>query len=441
MNIYQFALSALLSAGPSRLPALLQLLTGLSRPGAKEEKEALCATPGFLEALAGVAEGGTGGERGAAFRLIALLAAAVPVLKSGPFAERAVAALAEGAGKGSLDSLRCLSSMSSGPWAEPGDSSLARARVLRAAGAELVVNFRVGCTGFLKEHFLLSARVLTNVSGMEGGIPALLEFPGLLDGYMAALSAVPDDDSFQLLHALACSPEARAAVWAHPLASGSIVKALARASDDGALNDGNEYCTYALYQLAQDPVIREGLVNTPGLVPALCSDLWLLARLFIVAWTDEDDEATDEHGGVAFSHFCARPCRDHLRVVTVLLRADPSAAAATEHEGLELTPLQLARNGGFSDVALLVSRVAGEVAAGALGKGWSLQHVLGYSESEKAAVVRCRVTTLLCLRRRGWPRVREAGEARGDREWRRSAERHYNAHGADPWSIVLKFAF
>jgi hypothetical protein len=265
---------------------------------------------------------------------------------------------------------------------------------------------------------------------------------------MAALSAVPDDGSFQLLHAARVLPRgARGRLGAPACFRLDRQSPRKGFGTTGLSTTGNEYCTYALYQLAQDPVIREGLVSTPGLVPALCSDLWLLARLFIVAWTDEDDEATDEHG--------------RGRVLPLLRRApagttsapSPSCCAPTrpqprppEHEGLELTPLQLARNGGFSDVALLVSRVAGEVAAGAPGKGWSLQHgpgLLRKREGRGRALPRHDAALLAAAG------VAEGEGGRGGEGGQGVAAQRrapllaltHNAHGADPWSIVLKFAF
>ena len=150
------------------------------------------------------------------------------------------------------------------------------------------------------------------------------------------------------------------------------------------------------------------------------------------------------------------PCRNHVSIVTELLRSDPSRVLEENREGWEweqpppglpdgwdaypLTPLQVAQMGGCEDIVPIVASVVREVASGALDKGWSLQHVLGYSEAEKVAARRCRVTTLLCLRDRGFPRVWGEGEEAAAKSWRTGAQRYYR-ECADVWYHILKFAF
>ncbi|GMI50921.1 hypothetical protein TeGR_g1240, partial [Tetraparma gracilis] len=287
-----------------------------------------------------------------------------------------------------------------------------------------------------REHLRAASSLLYALCDRVARSEAVFAFDGLMDAYLESVKEAADDEACMMLCSLSNLTPTQ--LWLHPSFVGAMVAVLSAEHPDGP-----ECASEALTNLAQH--VPDLMAQARPLVAAMCAPRnfpccdWTLADIFLGgAW---DPDGFDEDVELTFSHFASRPCcRGHLLVVTELLRADPSRVASTAFEGYSLTPLQLAQNGGFLDIVPVISRVAGEVGAGALAKGWSLQHALGYSEAEKSAATTCRVTAILCLQQRGWPRMLGAGEEAGAKAWRKGLQRNY-ADCEDTWSIILKFAF
>ncbi|GMI35129.1 hypothetical protein TeGR_g5443 [Tetraparma gracilis] len=281
----------------------------------------------------------------------------------------------------------------------------------------------------LAGNFMVSRRHLADASF----IFASLDIAGVfhyLDVYADAVRTWPDDGACAFFVAL--SEHEPVTVWQQPQFIDAIIGVLSSEQ----YRHGYFYAMQTLTNLGAVPEIAEAMRATPRLITAMC--------LPKVAEYD------------FYRCLLSVPCRNHVSIVTELLRSDPSRVLEENREGWEweqpppglpdgwdaypLTPLQVAQMSGCDDIVPIVASVVREVESGALDKGWSLQHVLGYSEAEKVAARRCRVTTILCLRSRGWPRTWGEGESASAWAWRTGVQRNYG-DCEDVWSLILKYAF